>query len=112
MLKKTYEIEPTARTKLSSVEHASSKSSKVKFGNVTISGRKPGQDAADANIRQSTEALERAAKRLVTPGVVLPSKKNVPQFSVAEGETDIFVRRLNGQVERGRLVDGAFQVIE
>jgi hypothetical protein len=112
MLKKTYEIEPKARTKLSSVEHVSQQTSKVKFGNVVITGMKPSHDVIEANIKQGTEALERAVKRLVTPGVVLPAKKNVPQFSIADGETDIFIRRLNGHVERGRLVDGAFQVIE
>lgn len=86
--------------------------STVKFGNVTISGATPSARTVTMNIERSTEALERVVKKLIKPGVVLRPKKGVPQYSVAEGETGVFVRRLNGRVERGRLVDGAFKVID
>lgn len=86
--------------------------SKIKFGSVTISGRKPNPAVVTLNVERSTEALERAGKRLIKPGVTIRRKKDVPQYSVAEGETGVFIRRLNGRTERGRLVKGVFQVID
>lgn len=86
--------------------------SKVKFGSVTISGSKPSASLIKQNVERSTAALERVVKRLERPGVDIRAKKDVPQFSVAEGERGVFVRRLNGQINRGRLVNGAFEVID
>jgi len=88
------------------------RASKIKFGSVTVVGSAPSAESMKINVERSSRALERAAKKLLRPGVDLRAKKNVPQFSVAEGETGIFVRRLNGRIERGRLVNGAFQVID
>jgi hypothetical protein len=86
--------------------------SKVKFGSVTISGTKPSAAVVKTNVERSTKALERVTRTLAKPGVVIRAKKDVPQFSVAEGETGIFVRKLNGRTERGRLVDGTFRVLD
>ena len=88
------------------------RASKVKFGSVTVTGTKPTAAAVKTNVERSTEALERIGKTLSKPGVVLRAKKDVPQFSVAEGESGVFIRRLNGRTERGRLIDGSFQVID
>ncbi len=85
---------------------------KVKFGSVTITGKKPNAAVVTQNVKRSTEALERLGKRLIVPGVTIRRKKNVPQYSVAEGDTGVFIRRLNGRTERGRLVKGVFQVID
>jgi hypothetical protein len=86
--------------------------SKIKFGSVTITGKKPNAAVLTRNVKRSTEALERVGKRLIKPGVTIRPKKNVPQYSVAEGETGVFIRRLNGRTDRGRLVGGVFQVID
>ncbi|MDF8335738.1 MULTISPECIES: hypothetical protein [Novosphingobium] len=86
--------------------------SKVKFGSVTISGNKPSAGLVKKNIERSTAALERVVKRLERPGVDIRAKKDVPQFSVADGEPGVFIRRLNGRINRGRLVNGAFEVID
>lgn len=86
--------------------------SKVKFGSVTISGSKPSAGLMKKNVERSTAALERVMKRLERPGVDIRAKKDVPQFSVAEGESGVFIRRLNGCIHRGRLVNGAFEVID
>jgi len=64
------------------------------------------------NIKLASEALERVSKKLLKPGVAIRQKKNVPLYSIADGETGVFVRRLNGQTERGRLVNGIFQVLD
>lgn len=89
-----------------------SRGSKVKFGSVTISGSKPSAGLVKMNVERSTAALERVVKRLERPGVDIRAKKDVPQFSVAEGESGVFIRRLNGHINRGRLVNGAFEVID
>ena len=86
--------------------------SKVKFCSVTISGNKPSAGLIKKNVERSTAALERVVKRLDRPGVDIRAKKDVPQFSVAEGESGVFIRRLNGQINRGRLINGAFEVID
>ena len=85
---------------------------KVKFGSVTISGAKPSADEVKTNVARSTAALERVTRKLTNPGVMIRAKRDVPQFSVAEGDPGVFVRRLNGRTERGRLIDGQFRVIE
>jgi hypothetical protein len=86
--------------------------SKVKFGSVTISGNKPSASLIKQNVERSSAALERVVKRIDRPGVDIRAKKDVPQFSVAEGESGVFIRRLNGRINRGRLVNGAFEVID
>lgn len=91
---------------------SSTNGAKVKFGQVIITGSKPSRDLVKVNIERSTKALERVKRKLTTPGITIRAKKDVPLFSVAEGETDVFVRRLNGRVERGRVVDGTFKVID
>ena len=85
---------------------------KTRFGDVTISGPRPSAAVVKFNVKRSTEALERVTRTLTKPGVALPAKKDVPLFSVAEGETDIFIRTLNGSTERGRLINGVFKVID
>lgn len=84
---------------------------KIKFGSVTITGKKPTAAVVTQNVKISTEALERVGKWLIKPGVMIRRKKDVPQYSVAEGETGVFIRRLNGRTDRGRLVNGVFKVI-
>lgn len=89
-----------------------SRGSKVKFGGVTVSGVKPSAASVKVNVERSTQALERVSKSLSRSGVMLRAKKDVPQFSVADGERGIFIRRLNGRIERGRLINGQFTVID
>lgn len=91
---------------------STARSSKVKFGAVTITGAKPRAATIKINVARSSEALARVAKRLARPGVNLPAKKDVPQYWAAEGEPGVFVRKLNGLINRGRVVEGQFQVID
>lgn len=93
-------------------QSTASRMSKIKFGSVTISGGKPNAEVVIRNVERSTEALERVGKRLIRPGVTIRRKKDVPQYSVADGENGVFIRRLNGRIERGRLIKGLFQVID
>ena len=91
---------------------ASSRIAKIKFGDVTISGAKPNAEIVKVNVERSSRALERIVKKLVKPGVTIRSKKGVPLYSVAEGEPGVFIRKLNGRVDRGHLVGGVFKVID
>ena len=88
------------------------KVSKIKFGSVTVSGVAPSRTIVDANVARSAAALERVTKKLIKPGVYIPKRKGVPRYSVAEGEPGVFIRELNGQIDRGLFEDGAFQVID
>lgn len=84
----------------------------VKFGNVTIKGSRPSREVIKTNVERSSKALERVSKKLMSPGINLRPKRDVPRFFAADGEYGVFIRRLNGVTERGRLVDGIFQVID
>lgn len=84
----------------------------VKFGSAVISGAKPDAKLVQANVERSTEALERLTAKLAKPGVSLRAKKGVPRFSISENEAGVFIRRLDGRTERGRLVNGVFEVID
>ena len=85
---------------------------KTKFGSVVVTGARPSASSVKANVSRSTEALERVTKKLVKPGVSIRPKKDVPQFSVVEDEPGVFIRRLNGRIERGRVVAGMFKAID
>ena len=84
----------------------------TKFGSVVVTGSRPSPASVEANVHRSTAALERATKKLVKPGIFIRAKRDVPQFSVVEDEPGVFVRRLNGRIERGRVVAGVFKAID
>ena len=84
----------------------------VKFGSLTIRGVSPLKEVVDANVVRGQQALSRALHALVTPGVKLREKKNVPQYWVSEDLEDVFIRRLNGRTDYGKLVDGRFKVLD
>ena len=71
---------------------------------------KPSSEQVKHNISVSTEALERAAKRLIRPGVRLYAKKGVPLYSADPERPGVYIRILDGKMERGVLENGAFKV--
>lgn len=87
------------------------RASKITYGDVTIQASSPSKDVVEANIRRSSEALERFASAIVKPGVSLGRKKGVPRYFADPDDRGIFWRQLNGQLERGRLIDGRFEVV-
>ncbi|CAN7676744.1 hypothetical protein LJR098_002148 [Rhizobium sp. LjRoot98] len=105
---------PTKREPRVSVKSRALKSAsyvKVTFGDVTVAGNRPSAESIQANVERSTDALARIGKKLVKPGVKLSKKKGIPRFSVDEDDPTIFVRVLDGHVDRGRMVDGEFEPI-
>lgn len=85
------------------------RSNNVKFGDVVVSGKKPSRKLVVQNVERSTEALERAGKKFVSPGVRLRFRTGVPSYYADENEPGVFFRVLNGETQRGRLVNGKFQ---
>ncbi|WP_257541846.1 hypothetical protein [Sphingobium sp. CFD-1] len=81
----------------------------TKLGNVTVSAQKPSAALVKDNVKRSSQALERAAARIVRGGVAIPQRKGVPLYSLDENNPKIVIRKLNGQISRGQLVDGKFQ---
>lgn len=88
------------------------KSRRVRFGDVTVTAPAPSRALVERNVKLSTQALERVAKRLAWPGVVLRAKKNVPLFSVDNDNPDVLIRQRNGKIERGTIVNGTFQALD
>jgi hypothetical protein len=89
-----------------------SKSRKVRFGDVTVTAPAPSTALVQHNIKLSTQALERVAKRLAKPGVTLRAKKDVPLYSLDSDNPDVMIRKLNGKIERGAIVNGVFQAVD
>jgi len=110
MAKRTTKSRVTAAASIYTTRN--SRPGKVKFGSAVISGAKPNAKLVQANVERSTEALERVTAKLAKPGVSLRAKKGVPRFSISENEAGVFIRRLDGRTERGRLVNGVFEVID
>lgn len=83
----------------------------VTFGDVTIAGNLPSAESVRVNVERSANALARIGKTLAKPGVRLPKKKGIPRFSVDEDDPTIFVRVLDGRVDRGRMINGEFELV-
>lgn len=84
--------------------------SKVTFSGVTVFAPKPSSAAVNRNVAMSSEALERAKFRLIRPGVRLYARKDVPLYSADPDRPGVYIRELNGKIERGVLENGTFKV--
>ena len=89
---------------------AKRKRAKVKVGEVTVMVHKPTAAEVKHNVAKGSSALDRLKNRLIRPGVRVYAKKDVPLY-FADAEPGIYIRKLNGKIERGVLENGAFKVI-
>lgn len=101
-----------ARLKSVSGKRGSGEAHVVKFGNVTVEGESPPTSVVKSNVERSSEVLKHVVMSLSKPGVTFRDKKDVPRYWASEDEPGVFVRRLNKQTQRGRLIGGKFEVIE
>jgi hypothetical protein len=85
---------------------------KIKFGDVVITAQRPSDAEIRRNAEESTAALARALPRLVRAGVRIYPKKDVPLYWADPDNSDGFIRKLNGKVQRGVLEDGQFKAID
>jgi hypothetical protein len=86
--------------------------SKVEFGNVVTEGPKPSKRLYEQNVKLGSESLKRAASAIARQGVALKSRKGVPQFFADSERAGFYLRKLDGQIERGQLVNGVFVVVD
>ncbi|WP_151954910.1 hypothetical protein [Sphingomonas sp. EC-HK361] len=87
------------------------KTSKTRFGSVTVRAPAPSEALVQHSVKASTQALERVTERLAKAGVRLSVKKNVPLYWLESDNPDVMIRKLNGKVERGSFVDDVFKAI-
>ncbi len=85
----------------------------IKFGDVVIKARRPGEADIRRSAEESTAALQRAFDRLRRPGVRIYPKKDVPLYWADPDNPDGIIRKLNGKIQHGvMLEDGQFQAID
>ena len=84
---------------------------KTRFGSVTVTAPAPSEAVVELNVKASTQALEQVTGRLAKAGVRLYAKKDVPLYSLDSDNPDVMIRKLNGKVERGSFVNGAFKAV-
>lgn len=99
-------------TKAMTQSRSGQRGRKIKFGDVIVTAPAPSATVVKHNVKRSSEALERLAKRLGKPGVSIRARKNVPLFSLDPDNPDVMIRTMNGRTERGHMVDGAFHAID
>ncbi len=85
---------------------------KIKFGDVVITARRPSDADIQRNAEEGWAGLARAFARLARPGVRIYPKKDVPLYSVDPDDPNIFIRKLNGKVDRGVFQDGQFRATD
>lgn len=80
----------------------------LRFGSVKIKSAPPAAAVVQRNVAAGHSALTRAKSAFLAKGVKLGYRKDVPFYSVDPEQPGVMIRRLNGRVDRGRLVDGVF----
>ena len=86
--------------------------SRVTVGNVTVAVQKPTVAEVRQNVDKGTEALKRLKAKLLRPGVRVYARKGVPLYSADPDRPGVYIRKLDGRIDRGILQDGAFKVTD
>lgn len=84
---------------------------RVKVGDVTVAVHKPTAAEVRQNVDKGNEALKRLREKLIRPGVRVYARKDVPLYSADPDQPGVYIRKLNGQTDRGVLENGRFRVI-
>jgi hypothetical protein len=84
----------------------------VKFGDVTITAQRPSEAEIQRNVEAGWAGLARALPRLARPGVRIYAKKDVPLYWCDDDDPNIFIRKLNGKIQRGVFADGQFKATD
>lgn len=84
---------------------------RVKVGDVTVLVHKPTAAEVQQNVDKGTEALKRLRAKLIRPGVRVYARKDVPLYSADPDQPGVYIRKLNGQTDRGVLEGGRFRVL-
>lgn len=81
----------------------------TRCGSATVTMPKPSEEEIQRNIAQSAGMLEGLLMRLLTPGVEIPERDDVPTFFVSSANRWRVFRKLHGKCEAGYFRDGKFQ---
>jgi hypothetical protein len=81
---------------------------KLKFGAVVVANTAPDATTIAVNVNAGREALKRATDVLTKPGVTLRLGAHVPRFRADVREPGMLIRELDGNEQRGRIINGAF----
>lgn len=84
----------------------------VTFGSVTVETTVPSPAEVRRNIRSGQRALQRALPCLLKPGVSLNTPPGVPIFYADREDPEVIIREMDGILERGRIVNGAFSLLD
>lgn len=82
----------------------------VTFGSVTVKVHELRISEVKRNIKEGQDALSRAIKRIITPGVKIEVARGVPMFHANPTQPGQIVRQLNGKSESGVFVNGKFKI--
>ena len=83
---------------------------KVAVGGLEVIAPEPDARVVEANLTKSRTAMKGLAAALAKPGIRIYPRKGVPLYSADPEDPDVLIRKLDGRVERGAFVNGAFEV--
>ncbi|MRW90485.1 hypothetical protein GJ699_10855 [Duganella sp. FT80W] len=81
----------------------------VKFGSVTVTGPAPSAEEVQRNVVEAQKSLARALRRMLRPGIDLPQPPDIPFFHADPDIPGRIIRKLNGVIESGTIVNGKFR---
>ena len=84
----------------------------ITFGAVTVETMRPPERILRANIQAGQEALRRAKKAIISPGIVLQREKGVPLYYGCDTDPGLIIQELDGKKSLGTFSGGRFRVVE
>jgi hypothetical protein len=81
----------------------------IHFGSTTVHVENPNTTGVKRNIEAGQNALARAMGKIVKPGVVIDTAKDVPLYYADPERQDLMIRERNGKLVRGTFTDGKFK---
>jgi hypothetical protein len=87
------------------------KGATVRYGSASMKWGAGQETALVDNILRGQQALKKAKKKVVKPGVALRARKDVPMFFADPSNPKRLIRELNGKRETGVFEDGAFKAL-
>lgn len=84
----------------------------ITFGAVTVSNTVADEQTLVSNVKAGRDALVRAKDAFTKPGITLAQVMTVPRFRVDAHNPKIIIRELDGHLDRGSIVNGAFVPVD
>lgn len=84
----------------------------ITFGSVTVHTKQAPESIRRANIKAGQDALRRAKKAIILPGVELPRKTGLPLYYGCDAHPGLIVQELDGRKSLGTFSNGRFRVVD